>query len=31
MARFRKKPVVITAEQLTEKTTIETLEGTMVG
>ena len=31
MAKFRKKPVVIEAEQLTARTEIETLEGVMVG
>jgi len=31
MAKFRKKPVVIEAEQLIERTEIKTLEGTMVG
>ena len=31
MPKFRKKPVVIEAVQLTERTEIETLEGTMVG
>lgn len=31
MAKFRKKPVVIEAVQLTERTEIHTLEGTMVG
>lgn len=29
--RFRKKPVVIEAERLTERIEIETLEGVMVG
>ncbi|MFA7122010.1 MAG: hypothetical protein WC277_11070 [Bacilli bacterium] len=28
---YRKKPVIIEAERLTERTEIETLEGTMVG
>lgn len=31
MAKFRKKPVVIEAERLTERTEIKTLEGVMVG
>jgi len=31
MAKFRKKPVVIEAEQLIERTEIKTLEGVMVG
>jgi hypothetical protein len=31
MPQFRKKPVIVEAVQLTRKTTIETLEGTMVG
>lgn len=31
MAKFRKKPVVIEAVQLTRRTTIHTLEGDMVG
>ena len=31
MAKFRKKPVVIEAEQLLERTEIKTLEGVMVG
>jgi len=31
MPKFRKKPVVIEAVQLTERLEIETLEGTMVG
>lgn len=31
MAKYRKKPVVIEAVKLTERTEIETLEGTMVG
>lgn len=31
MAKFRKKPVVIEAVQLTRVTLIETLEGTMRG
>ena len=30
MAKFRKKPVVIEAEQLIERTEIKTLEGVMV-
>lgn len=29
--RFRKKPVVIEAERLTERIEIETLEGVMIG
>lgn len=29
--RFRKKPVVIEAERLTERIEIETLEGIMIG
>ncbi len=31
MAKFRKKPVVIEAEQLLERTEIKTPEGDMVG
>ena len=31
MPKFRKKPVVIEAEQLTERIVIKTLEGDMVG
>lgn len=31
MAKYRKKPVVIDAEQITEQIAIETLEGTMIG
>ena len=31
MGKFRKKPVVIEAERLTERTEIKTLEGVMVG
>lgn len=31
MAKFRKKPVEVEAVRLTERTEIETLEGTMVG
>lgn len=31
MPRFRKKPVVIEATRLTNKMTVETLEGTMTG
>ena len=31
MRKFRKKPVVIEAEQLIERTEIKTLEGVMVG
>jgi hypothetical protein len=31
MAKYRKKPVVIEAEQLTTVLEIETLEGTMIG
>ena len=31
MAKWRKKPVVIDAEVLTERTLIKTLEGEMVG
>lgn len=31
MAKFRKKPVVIEAVQLLERTEIKTLEGVMVG
>lgn len=31
MAKYRKKPVVIEAVQLTRRTTIHTLEGDMVG
>lgn len=31
MAKYRKKPVVIDAERLTERTEIKTLEGIMVG
>ena len=31
MPRFRKKPVIIEAVQLTRRVEIETLEGTMVG
>ena len=31
MTKFRKKPIVIEAVQLTELTEVETLEGTMVG
>lgn len=31
MAKFRKKPVIIEAIQLTRRIEIETLEGTMVG
>ena len=31
MGKFRKKPVVIEAEQLIERTEIKTLEGVMVG
>lgn len=31
MKKYMKKPVIIEAEQLTEETHIETLEGTMKG
>lgn len=31
MPKFRKKPVIIEAEQLTKRVEIKTLEGTMVG
>ena len=31
MARFRKQPVIVKAEQLTEQITVRTLEGEMVG
>mgnify|MGYP000890839106 FL=1 len=31
MGKFQKKPVVIEAERLTERTEIKTLEGVMVG
>lgn len=31
MPKFRKKPVVIEATQITRKVTVETLEGTMIG
>lgn len=31
MPKFRKKPVVIEAVQITQQMTIETLEGTMTG
>jgi hypothetical protein len=31
MAKFRKKPVVVDAVRLTERTEIKTLEGTMIG
>jgi len=31
MTKYKKKPVVIDAVQLTRKITIETLEGSMVG
>ena len=31
MKKFRKKPVVVEAEQLTEEVAIHTLEGVMVG
>ena len=31
MAKYRKKPVIIEAVQLTERIEIETLEGTMIG
>ena len=31
MAKYRKKPVIIEAKILTERTEIETLEGVMVG
>jgi hypothetical protein len=31
MGKFRKKPVVIEAERLTERAEIKTLEGVMVG
>ena len=31
MAKYRKRPLVIEAEQLTERTVIHTLEGDMVG
>ena len=31
MGFYRKKPVVVEAVRLTEKTTIKTLEGTMTG
>lgn len=30
MKKYRKKPIVVTAEQVTESTAIVTLEGTMV-
>lgn len=31
MAKYRKKPIVIEAEQLTQRTSISTLEGVMIG
>lgn len=31
MPKYRKKPVVIEAVQITQKMTVETLEGTMTG
>ena len=31
MSRFRKRPVIIEATQITRKMTVETLEGTMTG
>lgn len=31
MAKYRKKPIVIEAEQLTQRTAISTLEGVMIG
>lgn len=31
MAKYRKKPVIIEAEILTERTAIQTLEGVMIG